>query len=146
MFGTHTSSDAQHRPMLAPAQHVVPVGQHDEPCVDDDAWQHVEPSLQQKAELLAPGPYAPQHVCDALHVAAPLKCVQHCLPEFFGMHCGNIVPAPQQSSFAVHVAPLELPHARQFGAPVVGAGVGAAVVVAADRHLLGRTRTGSARR
>ena len=40
--------------------------------VDDMAWQQEDPALQQKAELLAPGPYDPQHVCDALHVAAPL--------------------------------------------------------------------------
>src|SRR4051812_7787951 len=59
MFGSHTSSDAQHSPMLAPAQHVVPVGQHDAPCVHDEAWQQVEPASQQNAELLAPGPYAP---------------------------------------------------------------------------------------
>lgn len=72
MFGSHTSSDAQHSPMLAPAQHVVPDGQQDEPCVCDMAWQQVEPSLQQKAELLAPGPYAPQHVCVELHAVAPL--------------------------------------------------------------------------
>jgi hypothetical protein len=121
--------------MLAPAQQVVPVGQHEAPCVDDDAWQQVDPALQQKAELLAPGPYAPQHVCDALHVAAPLKCVQHCLPEFFGMHCGNMVPAPQQSSSAVQEAPLDPPQAKQFGAPVVAGGCGAAVVVAAPRQL-----------
>jgi hypothetical protein len=64
-FGSHTSSAAQHTPMLIPAQHVLPAGQHVAPCVNDDAWQHVEFASQQKAELFAPGPNSPQHDCDA---------------------------------------------------------------------------------
>jgi hypothetical protein len=47
---SHVSSAPQHRPIDAPAQHVVPVGQQDaDPLYDERAWQHVEPSLQQKA-------------------------------------------------------------------------------------------------
>jgi hypothetical protein len=112
--------------MLKPAQHVLPAAQHVEPCVTDAAWQHVEPASQQKAELLAPGPNSPQHVWEAAHVAAPLKCVQHLSPELFGMHRGASPPAPQQSSSAVHVGPAVVAEGQLDGTPVV---VGPAVVV-----------------
>jgi hypothetical protein len=102
--------------MLEPAQHIVPAGQHVAPCVNDCAWQHVEPASQQKAELLAPGPNSPQHDCDAAHAAAPLKCVQHLSPELFAMHRGKIPPAPQQFSSALQSTPLPGPAAEgQFG-------------------------------
>jgi hypothetical protein len=118
-FGSHTSSAAQHTPMLIPAQHVLPAGQHVAPCVNDDAWQHVEFASQQKAELLAPGPNSPQHDCDAAQGAELLKYVQHLSPELLGMHCGNIPPAPQQSSSAAQFTPDEFApegfHAGQFG-------------------------------
>jgi len=87
MSGLHTSSAPQHSPIPEPAQHVVPAGQQDElPLVAERAWQHELPSLQQKAELLAPGPSIPQHDCVELHVVAALNHWQHCLPEFFAMH------------------------------------------------------------
>jgi hypothetical protein len=92
----------------------VPAGQHVAPCVNDDAWQHVEFASQQKAELFAPGPNSPQHDCDAAQGAELLKYVQHLSPELLGMHRGNIPPAPQQSSSAAQFTPTAF-HAGQFG-------------------------------
>jgi hypothetical protein len=117
--------------MLKPAQHVLPAAQHVEPCVTDAAWQHVAPASQQKAELLAPGPNSPQHVCEAAHAAELLKCVQHLSPELFGMHRGASPPAPQQSSSAVHVGPDDDAEGQLDGTPVV---VGPAVVVGPCRR------------
>ena len=127
--GTHSSPAAQHSPMLAPAQHVDPAGQHEDgPAVGDRAEQHVLPSSQQNATLLAPGPLPPQHDCVAVHVVDARYHGQHLSVDPFGMHCGFIDEYPQHVSVAVsHVTPPPLlPAYGQFGS---GVGTGGVVVV-----------------
>ena len=101
------------------------------PVPDPPDLQHVLPSLQQKAWLLAPTPSSPQHVSVSLHVVADRKWRQHVSVEAFGMQRGLMVPDPQQFSSSVHEMPLPDPPAKkQFTGALVVDGGGATVVVA----------------
>jgi hypothetical protein len=127
---SHVSPAWQHSTTFAPAQHVVPSGQHAPAPFAARAAQHELPALQQKALLCAPL-NSPQHDCEAAHGAADCCHTQQMSPPAFQMQCGVCVPAPQHVSVAPSQftpVPASLPGQLKAGAGAsVAATVGASV-------------------